>query len=101
MSRPDDHAAPVRSRLAQWGEPVKLLVLFFRGFTLVACTACNVKLISRGLYGWAFVTGWAISALWWTNCGKAADDRSITSLLIYATGAATGTVVGAWVGGWL
>jgi hypothetical protein len=51
------------------------LRLFLRGFLIVACTAANVRLLSRGLYGWAFVTGWAISALWWTNTGKAGDDR--------------------------
>jgi hypothetical protein len=77
------------------------VTLFLRGFLIVACTAANVRLISRGMYGWAFVTGWAISSLWWANAGKASDDRRVTSLLIYATGAATGTVVGAWVGGWL
>jgi len=77
------------------------LALFGRGFVIVFLTAANVKLISRGLYPWAFVTGFGISAVWWLNAGKASDDRSRLSLLAYAFGAATGTVCGMLVGGWL
>jgi hypothetical protein len=77
------------------------MTLFLRGFVIVCLTAMNVRFISRGAYVWAFITGFGISAAWWTNAGKASDDRRMVSLLLYATGAATGTVVGAWIGGWL
>lgn len=77
------------------------LRLFLRGFVIVMLTAMNVKMISRGLYGWAFVTGFGISAVWFSNAGKASDDRRLTSLLVYASGAACGTVTGMALAGWL
>lgn len=72
--------------------------LWLRGFGIVFCTALNVKLISRGLYLGAFMTGFAISALWWGNAGKASIDRSWRAGVWYAAGAAWGTVAGMWLG---
>jgi hypothetical protein len=77
------------------------LLLFLRGFLIVALTAMNVKLISRGLYVWAFLTGFSISAVWFSNTGTATDDRRLVCLMAYALGAGAGTVCGMWVGGWL
>ena len=50
--------------------------LFGRGFAIVFFTALNVRLISRGLYLGAFLTGGAISLIWWANAGQASLDRS-------------------------
>lgn len=77
------------------------MTLWVRGFGIVFFTALNVRLISRGLYVGAFFSGWAISALWWANAGKASVDRTWQAGVIYATGAACGTVVGMWLGGQL
>lgn len=72
--------------------------LWLRGFLIVFCTALNVKLISRGLYVGAFLTGFAISIVWWSNVGHASEDKSWRAGTCYALGAACGTVAGMWVG---
>ena len=77
------------------------LLLWCRAFAIVFLTAANVRLISRGLYPWAFVTGWGISFVWWHNSRTAARSDLPMSSLVYATGAATGTVCGMWLGGLL
>jgi hypothetical protein len=77
------------------------VTLFLRGFLIVACTAANVRLISRGMYGWAFVTGWAISFIWWSNSHTAARSKHRWDGPVYAFGAGAGTVFGMWVGGLL
>ena len=77
------------------------LRLFCRGFVIVALTAANVVFISDRAYLAAFITGFGISAAWWTNAGKAADDRRAVALAAYAIGAATGTVTGMLIAGWL
>lgn len=72
--------------------------LWLRGFLIVFFTALNVKLISRGLYLGAFLSGFAISAVWWSNAGRASVDRSWRSGAVYALGAACGTILGMWLG---
>jgi hypothetical protein len=72
--------------------------LFARGFAIVFFTALNVKLISRGLYLGAFLTGGAISLLWWANAGKASEDKTWAAGIRYAGGAACGTATGMWLG---
>jgi hypothetical protein len=73
--------------------------LFLRGFLIVLCTAFNIRLISRGLYVSATVTGGLISALWWANAGSASENRTWQAGACYATGAALGTLTGMWLGG--
>lgn len=75
------------------------MTLFLRGFVIVFLTACNVRLISRGMYAWAFVTGFGISYVWYGNSRAAQLDAK--GATVYGLGAAVGTVAGAWLGGWL
>jgi hypothetical protein len=73
--------------------------LYLRGFAIVFFTALNVTCISRGHYLAAFLSGWAISAIWWANAGQASLDRTWQAGALYATGAACGTLAGMWIGG--
>jgi len=73
--------------------------LFAKAFTQVALVAWNVRNIAHGEFGWAFVTGAAISWVWWANSRSAAHDEKPYSRHAYALGAGLGTVFGMWVGG--
>lgn len=68
--------------------------LFLRGWLIVTLTALNVSMIAWRAFPAAFVTGCAISALWYANAGTAATDRSWRALCAYAVGAGCGTVTG-------
>lgn len=68
--------------------------LFGRAFLQVALVALNVSQIAAGNYAFAFVTGWAISALWWTNARGAGRSEVRGAAMCYALGAAFGTVAG-------
>lgn len=70
------------------------LDLWLRAFLIVMATAANVSFISRGAWGWAFVTGWTISALWWKNSRSAARSELCWAGTAYALGAACGTMAG-------
>ena len=74
------------------------LAIFGRAFTLVGLTALNVRLVSRGQYAPAFVTGGALSAVWWFAAHSAANSKLRGAWFAYALGAACGTVVGMWLG---
>ena len=71
--------------------------LFGRACLLVCLTAFNVSHIAHGDFRWAFVTGGAISWLWWANSRSAAWENLRFSRLAYTAGAACGTVVGMWL----
>lgn len=68
--------------------------IFGRAFLQVALVALNVSQIARGHYGFAFLTGWAISALWWSNARGAGRSEVRGAGLVYSVGAAFGTVAG-------
>jgi hypothetical protein len=75
------------------------LRLFGRAFLIVLLTAANVRLIGRGLYPAAFVTGFGISFVWWLNTRTAAHSEVRGAQLVYSLGAAVGTMAGMWIGG--
>lgn len=68
--------------------------LFCRAFLQVSLVALNVSQIAKGNYATAFLTGWAISALWWSNARGAGRSDVRGALLAYSVGAAFGTVAG-------
>lgn len=74
------------------------LALFGRAFAIVTLTAVNVVNVAHGRYGWAFVTGWGISAVWWANSRTAAHSPLRGAWLAYSLGAGCGTCVGMAIG---
>ncbi len=70
--------------------------IFLRGFVIVALVSLNVRNIQASNYLGMFLTGAAISFVWWLNAGIATTSKK--SALIYAIGAGCGTVFGAWLG---
>lgn len=74
------------------------LLVWWRAFAIVSCTAANVVNVSRGHYGLAFITGGLLSAVWWGNSRAAAHSSLRGAGAAYALGAACGTVFGMWVG---
>lgn len=72
--------------------------IFFRAALQVSLVACNVVNIARGAYLWAFLTGFAISYVWWRNSRTAAHSEAAYGQVVYAIGAGAGTVVGMVVG---
>ena len=70
--------------------------IFLRGFVIVALVAWNVRNIQASHYPLMFMTGAAISFVWWLNAGVA--NKSRTDALIYSLGAGLGTIAGAWLG---
>ena len=76
-----------------------MMRLFLRGFGIVSLTAANVREISQGHYGAAFVVGTAISLVWWFNSKSASRSDSWRDSLVYALGAGAGTVTGMFLSG--
>lgn len=73
--------------------------IFGRGFLIVALVSLNVRYVSQSHYVSAFLTGGAISLLWWLNAGLASEARQRRAAAgWYALGAACGTVAGVWLG---
>jgi hypothetical protein len=72
---------------------------FLRAFLIVMLTASNVKLIAAGAWLPMFVTGTALSWVWWRNTQTAATSTGRFDRAAYALGAGCGTVCGAWVAG--
>ena len=68
--------------------------IFGRAFLQVSLVSLNVSQIARGNYAMAFLTGWAISALWWTNARGAGRSEVRGAAACYGLGAAFGTVAG-------
>jgi hypothetical protein len=78
-----------------------LLVTFARAFLIVSLTAANVRLISAGRWLPMFLTGAALSWVWWGNSRCANRESGRLPQLAYAAGAGLGTLTGAWLAGWL
>lgn len=74
------------------------LKVWWRAFAIVSCTAANVVNVSGGHYGFAFLTGGLLSAIWWGNSRTAAHSVLPRAGAAYALGAACGTVFGMWLG---
>lgn len=73
------------------------LRLWIRGFIQVSLVAANTTQVAHGKYAGAFVVGWLISAVWWSNSsGKRPDIPGAGA--VYALGASCGTVLGMWIG---
>jgi hypothetical protein len=68
--------------------------IFTRGFTIVFLTATNVYQVSHAHYLGAFVVGFLISAVWWSNARKSNRSELPLAGPCYALGAGAGTVVG-------
>ena len=73
------------------------VLLFGRACCQVALVSANVVYLSQGRLGWAFVTGVAISYLWFHNARSATQARIPGADVIYALGAGCGTIAGAWL----
>jgi len=70
-----------------------------RGFVIVALVSLNVRNVAAGAYGAAFVTGSAISVVWWLNAGMAAEAKAHRwAAAWYGLGAGLGTLAGMWLG---
>ena len=77
-----------------------LALLFGRGWLIVTLTAANVGLIAHAAYLPAIIVGFGISFVWYTNTGRASDDRSRAAQVVYSLGAAAGSGTGMWLAGW-
>jgi hypothetical protein len=68
--------------------------IFIRAALQVALVACNVVNIASEAYGWAFLTGGAVSYVWWWNSRTAAHTNAPYGQVVYTLGAGVGTVLG-------
>jgi len=75
-----------------------LVRLFVRGFLIVALVALNTRHIAALDYSRAFLTGCAISFVWWGNSKSAAHVEVRGARWAYALGAGAGTLFGMWLG---
>lgn len=75
---------------------VTALRSFFRAYLIVSLTGANVALIADRAWGPMFLTGCAISFVWWGNT-KLSVASGRTAHLAYSLGAGCGTVTGVWV----
>jgi len=74
------------------------LELIARGALIVTLTAANVTHIGRGQYRMAFVTGAAISVVWFLNTRRTVTiRRAWLGAMSYGLGAGLGTVLGMWL----
>ena len=76
---------------------MRQLAIFGRGFVIVALTATNVGQVAGRHWLGAFVVGFGISFVWFTNSRTAARTEVSFAREAYALGAAAGTVFGMWV----
>lgn len=72
--------------------------IFLRGFLIVALVAWNVRHVAMLEYSNAFLTGCAISFVWWGNARASAHCSVPAGRWIYALGAGCGTLFGMWLG---
>lgn len=68
--------------------------LFLRGFVIVALTATNTGQIAGKHWLGAFLVGFGISFVWFSNARSAAHSELRWAREAYALGAATGTSTG-------
>lgn len=73
--------------------------VFGRAFAIVVLTAMNVRFIAAGAVLPMFVTGAAISAVWWHNTRVASHSALPGAWLAYSAGAGCATVCGWWLAG--
>lgn len=76
---------------------MKHLQTFGRGFALVTLTAANVSMIAAGRFSGAFLCGFLISWVWWTNARGTVIGDGPWLREAYAAGAAMGTICGMWL----
>lgn len=77
---------------------IALADVWRRAFTIVTLTSLNVTQVSGGHYAVAFITGGALSFVWWRNTRTAATSIVPGAQWAYALGAACGTVFGMYLG---
>lgn len=75
-----------------------LAVTFLRGWLIVTLVAWNVRHVAALEYHAAFLTGTAVSCVWWWNSRTAAHSSVAGAWLAYALGAGVGTLTGMWLG---
>ena len=75
-----------------------LLRVAARGFLIVALVSWNTRHIAALAYGPSFLTGCAISLVWWGNSHTAAHAKVPGARWAYALGAGIGTLFGMWLG---
>ncbi len=78
----------------------ELVVIWWRAFSIVTCTALNVTEVTGGHYLAAFFTGGLLSFVWWGNTQRASRSTDRLAGHAYALGAGVGTVTGMFLGRW-
>lgn len=73
-------------------------LIALRGFLIVTFVCWNVRHVAELQYGRAFLTGGAVSLIWWSNARASSIVDAPYGKWCYAFGAATGTVLGMWLG---
>jgi hypothetical protein len=74
--------------------------LVLRGFAQVCPIAINTWQLAHEKYVGAFVCGFLISLIWWSNASTSGKSRDWQDGPWYAIGAATGTISGLWLTRW-
>jgi len=72
--------------------------IFARAWLQVTLVAWNVVNVTQGDYLMAFISGTAISLVWWTNARTAAHTEAQHGRWAYGLGAGCGTVTGMLLG---
>ncbi len=75
--------------------------LALRGFLQVAPVAANTVFIARGRFVYVALTGFLISAIWYSNVGTAARRVGWPWACLYAAGAMVGTLSGMLIARWM
>lgn len=75
-----------------------LLIVWWKAFSIVTCTAVNVTQVTGHNYVGAFFTGSLLSFIWWINAKTAARSENPNARHAYAFGAGCGTVFGMYLG---
>ena len=88
----------LRARFQQSLTTYPEVAIFCRGFLIVALVALNVRNVAALEYRSAFLTGCAISLVWWGNARVSAHSDVPAGRWIYALGAGCGTLFGMWLG---
>lgn len=76
----------------------ELLLVWWKAFSIVTCTAVNVTQVTGHNYVGAFFTGSLLSFIWWTNAKTAARLDHRLGKYVYGFGAGCGTVFGMFLG---
>lgn len=75
--------------------------IFGRACLQVSLVAWNVRNVAAGNFGLAFLSGAAVSWVWWVNSRTAAHADAKHGRIAYALGAGVGTAIGMAIGAWL